>query len=63
MTAATVCARLRGSPTTAHVPIILSSTRFNIDSQTYLAELGADMLLSKPFRPDDLLSLFAQFSL
>jgi len=49
-----VCERLRADPRTAHVPIIILTARSQrIDQQTAL-EAGADLYLSKPITPDQL---------
>jgi len=49
-----VCERLRADPRTAHVPIIILTARSQrIDQQTAL-EAGADLYLSKPVTPDEL---------
>ncbi len=49
-----VCERLRADPRTAHVPIIILTARSQrIDQQTAL-EAGADLYMSKPVTPDEL---------
>lgn len=49
-----VCERLRADPRTAHVPVIILTARSQrIDQQTAL-EAGADLYLSKPVTPDEL---------
>lgn len=49
-----VCERLRADPRTAHVPVIILTARSQrVDQQTAL-KAGADLYLSKPVTPDDL---------
>jgi pilus assembly protein CpaE len=51
-----VCERLRGDPRTAHVPVIILTARAQrIDEQTAL-ESGADLYMSKPVTPDELVA-------
>ncbi len=51
-----VCERLRADARTAHVPIIILTARSQrVDQQTAL-ESGADLYLSKPVTPDELLT-------
>jgi pilus assembly protein CpaE len=50
-----VCERLRTDPRTAHIPVIILTARSQrIDQQTAL-EAGADLYLSKPVSPTELL--------
>lgn len=50
-----VCERLRTEPRTAHIPVIILTARSQrIDQQTAL-EAGADLYLSKPVSPTELL--------
>lgn len=50
-----VCERLRADPRTAHVPIIILTARSQpVDRKTAL-EAGADLHLSKPVMPDELI--------
>jgi len=49
-----VCSRLRDDPRTAHVPVIILTARTQrVDQQTAL-ESGADLYLSKPVTPEEL---------
>jgi pilus assembly protein CpaE len=49
-----VCERLRADPRTAHVPVIILTARTQrVDQQTAL-EAGADLYLSKPVTPSEL---------
>lgn len=52
-----VCAHLRSSPTTSHIPQILSTTASVGDPLRYAQRMGADYVLPKPFRAPELLSL------
>lgn len=50
-----VCKQLRADPRTAHVPVIILTARSQrIDQKTAL-EAGADLYLSKPVTPNDLI--------
>jgi pilus assembly protein CpaE len=49
-----VCEQLRADPRTAHVPVIILTARTQrVDEQTAL-EAGADLYMSKPVTPEDL---------
>lgn len=52
-----VCAELRNSPATSDIPIILSSASLETNNPHYAANVGADLLLVKPFRPQDIVNL------
>ncbi|MAS34945.1 MAG: hypothetical protein CL610_13130 [Anaerolineaceae bacterium] len=52
-----VCAQLRSNPATSHIPLILSTTASVGDPLHYAQRTGADYVLPKPFRAQDLLSL------
>lgn len=49
-----VCKRLRASPTTRHIPIIILSGYPKVGG-TAIYEFGADEFISKPFEEDDLI--------
>lgn len=49
-----VCRRIKSSPETAHVYVIAMTGYYEGDVANRVIELGATMLLQKPFTPDDL---------
>lgn len=49
-----VCRRIKSDPTTAGTHIIAMTGYFENEVAQRIIELGADMLLQKPFSPDDL---------
>lgn len=49
-----VCRRIKSSPETAHVYVVAMTGYYEGDVANRVIELGATMLLQKPFTPDDL---------
>lgn len=49
-----VCRRLKGDPTTRHIPVLMYSAGCNIRNQSHLAAIGADAALGKPSTPREL---------
>jgi len=49
-----VCERLRSDPRTAHVPVIILTARSQRVDQRTALEAGADLYMSKPVAPDEL---------
>jgi CheY-like chemotaxis protein len=52
-----VCAELRHMPVTSDIPIIISSASMETNNPRYAQSLGADGLLVKPFRPQDIIDI------
>jgi CheY-like chemotaxis protein len=52
-----VCAELRSTALTRDIPIIISSASLETNNPRYAQTLGADGLLAKPFRPQDIIDL------
>lgn len=52
-----VCLQLKSDPATRHIPVILSTASLVQDSLAHAHNTGADAVLRKPFRADDVLSL------
>lgn len=50
-----LCAILKQSPSTSHIPIILLTAKADIDSKLEGLTTGADAYLSKPFQKEELL--------
>jgi two-component system cell cycle response regulator len=57
MPGAEVCQRLKSNPHTRHIPVILSTASLVQDPLTHARSAGADAVLRKPFRADDVLML------
>jgi CheY-like chemotaxis protein len=55
-----VCAELRNRPETSEIPIVISSASLETRNPRYAQSLGADALLAKPFRPQDMIDLISQ---
>ncbi len=53
----TACRRLRAAPTTARATIIMLTAATTDTAERQAAEAGADMFLSKPFSPLEVLQL------
>jgi CheY-like chemotaxis protein len=51
------CRRLRASPKTAGATIVILTAAGGADAQTQARDAGADLFLTKPFSPLDLLRL------
>ena len=49
-----VCRRLKGSPSTRHIPVLLYSAGCNVRNRSHLAAIGADAALGKPSTPREL---------
>jgi pilus assembly protein CpaE len=50
-----VCTRLRSSPATAHLPVMMLTALSTVEQKIKGFEAGADDYLPKPFAPDELL--------
>ena len=50
-----VCTRLRSSPATAHLPVMMLTALTTVEQKIKGFEAGADDYLPKPFAPDELL--------
>jgi CheY-like chemotaxis protein len=50
-----VCRRIKGDPTTAHIPVVFLSARAQDMDVNSGLELGASAYITKPFDPLDLL--------
>lgn len=53
-----ICRKLKNSPVTGHIPVIMISAKPDTDKSIH--EAGADEFLAKPFEIDDLLSLVSK---
>jgi len=51
-----VCRRLRADPTTATIPVIMFTAKTMVDDQVTGFQAGADDYITKPVRPDELVS-------
>jgi two-component system cell cycle response regulator len=47
------CTELKGSPLTAHIPVIMYSAGFQAQQPEYVKAIGADMVVKKPSMPTD----------
>lgn len=56
-----VCQRLKNDLSTRHIPVILSTASLIQDPAAYARRAGADAVLRKPFRAEDVLALLRQF--
>jgi CheY-like chemotaxis protein len=54
------CARLRARPSTANATIVMLTATSRSDNERRAEEAGADLFLTKPFSPLDLLRLVDQ---
>jgi len=52
---------VRGDPLTAHIPIIMITSRTAEKHRNYAMELGVNAYLGKPFQEDELLGRIAGF--
>lgn len=59
MPGAEVCLHLKNDPQTHHIPVILSTA--SLASLDHAQRAGADAVLRKPFRADDVLKLLKRF--
>jgi CheY-like chemotaxis protein len=60
MPGAEVCLHLKNDPNTQHIPVILSTASI-VHHAAHSHPAGADAVLRKPFRSDDVLRLLKQF--
>ncbi len=51
------CAQIRGQPSTANATIVMLTATSRTDNERRAEEAGADLFLTKPFSPLDLLRL------
>ncbi|GEM_PF-3156052 len=51
-----VCHRLRLAPETAHVPVLITSSRTQAEDRTTALRVGADAYMSKPLKDSDLMN-------
>ena len=54
------CAKLRGQPSTEGATIVMLTATSRLDNERRAEEAGADLFLTKPFSPLDLLRLVDQ---
>lgn len=52
-----VCLQLKNDPATRHIPVILTTASLIHDPLAHALSTGADAVLRKPFRADDVLTL------
>jgi chemosensory pili system protein ChpA (sensor histidine kinase/response regulator) len=52
---------VRGDPATAHIPIIMITSRTAEKHRNYARELGVNEYLGKPYQEEELLGLIANF--
>ena len=52
-----VCQQLKNDPDTRHIPVILSTASLVQDPLAHAHSTGADAVLRKPFRAEDVLTL------
>jgi CheY-like chemotaxis protein len=55
-TGSDLCAQLKRTPELAHIPILMVSASDRLMDRDYLAEIGANAVLPKPYQAQDLLN-------
>ena len=56
-----ICARLKRDNTIKDVPIILYSAGPRVRDREFIRQIGADAVLNKPFRPNDVVKMIRGF--
>lgn len=55
-----LCRKLKADPSTQHVPVVLCSSKGEEFDRYWGMKQGADAYITKPFRPDDMISTVRQ---
>jgi DNA-binding response OmpR family regulator len=61
MSGSELCARLKGDPATAHLPIIMHSAGLKIHDKAHIQRIGADGVMAKPCQPRDVVETVSRF--
>jgi twitching motility two-component system response regulator PilH len=56
-----VCRQLKSSPATAHIPVVMITSKAKESDRHWGLEQGADGYVTKPFTSDALLDIISQF--
>jgi twitching motility two-component system response regulator PilH len=55
-----VCRRIKNDPETAHIPVVLVSSKSQESDEYWGLKQGADAYVRKPFTPDHLASIITK---
>lgn len=56
-----ICARLKQDPNVKDIPVVLYSAGPRIRDREFIRQIGADAVLNKPFRPNDVVKMIRGF--
>lgn len=61
MSGSEICARLKQDANVKNIPVVLYSAGPRIRDREFIRQIGADAVLNKPFRPNDVVKMIRGF--
>ncbi len=55
-----ICMTLKNDPSVSHIPVILYSAGPRVREREFIRQIGANAVMSKPFKPKDVVQLVAE---